>query len=313
VLRKRILNQVLKHYAKVYLIDGSRLIIFAKIVLLWGYITLSPILGDLGKKAGRTVYVRASFLLNVKISEGHPRYRSLVTRERMAALAEAGIVSVTGLIAHGRGEAFDYLLGERTVPEAEAAEMAAAALIVLAERPVITVNGNAAALAAKELGELSRASGALLEVNLFHRSDERMEKVCSFVERETGEKVLGRNQDAILAGIASDRARCAREGLFAADVVLIPLEDGDRAEAMMRAGKKVIAIDLNPLSRTSQTASVAVVDEIARAVPIITAEVMRLKERPEEARRVLANFQNRENLAAVLDRICIGLRERGSS
>jgi len=229
----------------------------------------------------------------------------------MAAMVGEGVVSVTGLIAHGRGEAFDYLLGERTVPEALSAERAAAALIVLAERPVITVNGNAAALSAKELGELSRASGAPLEVNLFHRSDERVKKVCSFVERESGEKVLGRKQDGILEGVASDRAMCSSEGLLAADVVLIPLEDGDRAEAMVRAGKKVIAIDLNPLSRTSLVATVSVVDEITRAVPNILSQVISLKGDRAEAERVLAAFDNQRNLKAVLDRICQGLQGKG--
>jgi len=224
-------------------------------------------------------------------------------------MVERGIVSTTGLIAHGRGEAFDYLLGERTTPEAEAAEAAAAALLSLAERPVITINGNAAALAAKELGELAKVCGAPLEINLFHRTDRRMELVCDHVEDETGLKVLGRNQDSTLEGIASDRARCTSEGLLSADVVLIPLEDGDRAEAMAKAGKKVISIDLNPLSRTSQAAEVAVVDELTRAVPNITAWARRFKDRPEEARGVLSAFQNRENLDSLLRRICRGLEE----
>jgi 4-phosphopantoate---beta-alanine ligase len=247
----------------------------------------------------------------VKLSKDHPRYRSLVTREMMAAMVGEGVVSVTGLIAHGRGEAFDYLLGERTVPEALSAERAAAALIVLAEKPVITVNGNSAALSAKGLGELSRASGAPLEINLFHRSEERVEKVCTFVEKESGEKVLGRRQDGILEGVASDRAMCSTEGLLAADVVLIPLEDGDRAEAMVRAGKKVIAIDLNPLSRTSLVATVSVVDEITRAVPNILSQVISLKGDRTEAERVLAAFDNQRNLKAVMDRICQGLQGKG--
>ncbi|MDD1771291.1 MAG: phosphopantothenate/pantothenate synthetase [Methanomassiliicoccales archaeon] len=245
----------------------------------------------------------------MQISQDHPRYRSLIIRERMAAMMTEGIVSVTGLIAHGRGEAYDYLLGERTVPEAEAAEAAAAAMLVLAKRPMITINGNAAALAAKELGELSCASGAPMEVNLFHRSDERMAKVISFVEGETGEKVLGRDQGGILPGIASDRSRCTKEGLMAADVVLIPLEDGDRAEAMVKLGKKIISIDLNPLSRTNQEATVSVVDEVTRAVPNITLWVKKLKGDPDQARSVLANYQNKKNLASVMDRICHELKE----
>ncbi len=257
----------------------------------------------------RTVYVGASSLPRVKISKDHPRYRSLVTRERMAAMVEEGIVSTTGLIAHGRGEAFDYLLGETTVPEADLAEKAAAAWLLRAERPVITVNGNAAALAAKELGDLARATGALVEINLFHRSEGRLRKVCDLVEKEMGMKVLGREQDAVLEGIASDRARCTSQGLLAADVVLIPLEDGDRAEAMAKAGKKVISIDLNPLSRTTLAAEVAVVDELTRAVPNMVRWANELRNRPEEAQAVLAAFRNQENLAAVMRRICRGLRK----
>jgi len=243
----------------------------------------------------------------MKISKDHPRYRSLVTRERMAAMVEEGIVSTTGLIAHGRGEAFDYLLGEATVPEADLAERAAAALLLTAERPVITVNGNTAALAAKELGELAKATGALVEINLFHRSEERLRKVCDLVEKEMGMKVLGREQDAVLEGIASDRARCTSHGLLAADVVLIPLEDGDRAEAMAKAGKKVISIDLNPLSRTTLAAEVAVVDEITRAVPNMVRWANQLRDRPEETRGILATFRNKDNLAGVMRRICHGL------
>jgi len=227
----------------------------------------------------------------------------------MAALVEEGIVSTTGLIAHGRGEAFDYLLGEMTVPEAELAERAAAALLLQAKHPVITVNGNAAALAAKELGDLARATGALVEINLFHRSEERLRKVCDRVERETGMKVLGRDQDAVLEGIASDRARCTSQGLLAADVVLIPLEDGDRAEAMAKAGKKVISIDLNPMSRTTLAAEVAVVDELTRAVPNITAYAKELKKSMERAEEALSVFHNDENLAAVMRRICRGLQK----
>lgn len=231
----------------------------------------------------------------------------MITRERMAAMMDEGIVSTTGLIAHGRGEAFDYLIGETTLPEADRAERAAAALLLQAKRPVITINGNAAALAAKELGNLARATGASVEINLFHRSEERLRKVCDLVEKETGLKVLGREQDAILEGIASDRARCTSRGLLAADVVLIPLEDGDRAEAMAKAGKKVISIDLNPLSRTTLAAEVAVVDEITRAVPNMVRWADQLRGRPEEIRGVLSSFHNHECLSAVMRRICQGL------
>ena len=48
--------------------------------------------------------------------------------------------------------------------------------------------------------------------------------------------------------------------------MLVPLEDGDRCEALISLGKQVIAIDLNPLSRTSKTATVTIVDDVARAM-----------------------------------------------
>ena len=79
-----------------------------------------------------------------------------------------------------------------------------------------------------------------------------MEKVIAFMESLGAKGVLGRKADATIPGIASDRAMCTNEGIFTADVVLVPLEDGDRAEALVRLGKKVIAIDLNPLSRTAK-------------------------------------------------------------
>jgi len=111
--------------------------------------------------------------------------------------------------------------------------------------------------------------------------------------------VLGRNQTARLPGIASDRTLCEREGVFSADIVLVPLEDGDRSEALVRAGKKVIVVDLNPLSRSSRAATVAVVDEVTRAIPNMTKAVPGLK-RASERERVLAAFDNAANLAKAV-------------
>jgi 4-phosphopantoate--beta-alanine ligase len=45
-----------------------------------------------------------------------------MTRERLADLVRKGLVTPTGLISHGRGEAFDYLMGERTTKAALDAE-----------------------------------------------------------------------------------------------------------------------------------------------------------------------------------------------
>jgi 4-phosphopantoate--beta-alanine ligase len=240
----------------------------------------------------------------VKISKDHPRYRSLAIRERIAELSKEGIVADTGLIAHGRGEAFDYLLGERTVVEGEIAERVAAAHLLEAVNPVLCVNGNTAALCASEMISLAKAIPARIEVNLFHRSDSRVDKVCEFMESMGAEGVLGRQSNARLEGIASERALCTEEGVFNADVVLVPLEDGDRAEALVGAGKGTIAIDLNPLSRTSRTATVTVVDEVTRALPNIERFVNDLREDPAERRRLIGTFDNMENLKAVGRRMC---------
>jgi 4-phosphopantoate--beta-alanine ligase len=198
----------------------------------------------------------------------HPRYRSLVTRERLADCAKRGIVAWEGLTAHGRGEAFDYLMGERTSVSALIAERTAAALLLSARRPVISVNGNTAALAAPEISALQRACGARVEVNLFHRTEARVKKIENLL-RESGTDVSSGKAEQLLP-LSHNRAWCRREGIYSADVVLVPLEDGDRCKALVDMGKTVIAIDLNPLSRTARSATITIVDELTRALPHIT-------------------------------------------
>jgi 4-phosphopantoate---beta-alanine ligase len=202
------------------------------------------------------------------IPPDHPRFRSLEVRERAAWFAREGVVSQEGLAAHGRGEAFDYLLGERTTESALLAERTAAALLLSARHPVISVNGNTAALAGREIRDLQRATGAVVEVNLFHRTPERLEKVTRLLEGY-GVEVLEGEEERLIP-LSHDRGWSHRNGAAAADVVLVPLEDGDRAEALVGMGKTVIAIDLNPLSRTAQAATLTIVDEVTRAIPAIT-------------------------------------------
>ena len=50
----------------------------------------------------------------MKISSSHPRLESLRIRERLVWGIKRGLTHQAGLLAHGRGEAFDYLLGEKT-------------------------------------------------------------------------------------------------------------------------------------------------------------------------------------------------------
>jgi len=222
------------------------------------------------------------------IPRDHPRYYSLMKRERLAHCAKKGIVSLEGLAAHGRGEAFDYLLGEKTTKSALLAQQTAAALLMAAHHPVISVNGNSAALAAHEIAALQRSSGALVEVNLFHRTKKRIGSIERLLQ-DAGAEVFSGEAERLLP-LSHDRAWCRRNGIFSSDVVLVPLEDGDRCEALVSMGKKVIAIDLNPLSRTARAATLTIVDELTRAVPNITRACNELSQNDRD--RLAVSFDN---------------------
>jgi 4-phosphopantoate--beta-alanine ligase len=208
-----------------------------------------------------------------EVPESHPRYESLLTRHRIEEGVEKGITSQQGLIAQGRGEAFDYLLGEETIPSADEAERVAAAHLLRAEQAVLSVNGNVAALVPGEIVELAEAAGADIEVNLFNRTAERMERIAEHLRDHGADEVKGLAADARIPGLDHERAKVDADGIKSADVVLVPLEDGDRAEALSEMDKTEIVIDLNPLSRSAQTAAVPVVDNIIRAVPNMTEHV----------------------------------------
>jgi len=242
----------------------------------------------------------------MRISPRHPRYRSLLVRARLADAARRGLVVPEGLIAQGRAEAFDYLLGERSSPAAARAERAAAAWLLAARRPVLSVNGNVAALAAPAVARLARILPGLgVEVNLFHRTPARARAVARALRSAGVREVLGVRPTARIRGLPSDRALVDARGIAAADVCLVPLEDGDRALALRRAGKRVISIDLNPLSRTSVTADLPIVDELSRALDAISAELGRLRRagRRPTLRRFPAARARAEALATIARRL----------
>ncbi len=242
------------------------------------------------------------------IPKNHPRYESLITREKIVEGIENGITSTHGLIAQGRGEAFDYLIGEKTTASALKAEKAAAAILLLAEKPVISVNGNVAALVPEEIIRLSYTIDAPLEVNLFHRTEERVKNIIEHM-RSLGAKRMCTNSDALIPGLEHDRAKVDSTGIFIADVVLVPLEDGDRCKALVDMGKTVIAIDLNPLSRTAQSAHITIVDNMTRAIPNLSRFAKELKKlKDEELQGLIEEFDNKKNLALALDEITARLR-----
>ena len=60
-------------------------------------------------------------------------------------------------------------------------------------------------------------------------------------------------------------------------------------------GKQVIAIDLNPLSRTAQTAHITIVDEVTRCLPLLSDFI--------KEKKGLDIFDNKKCLKDVLNYI----------
>lgn len=223
-------------------------------------------------------------------------------RERLVDGFNAGLVVPEGLAAHGRGEAFDYILGEQTTKHARRAIEATAAMLLLAKHPVISVNGNVAALVPVDVAKLAKAINAKIEVNLFHGSVKREVAIARWLRKHGAKEVLGTGKKFSIRinEIHSNRRKVDRRGIAAADVVLVPLEDGDRTEALKKLGKRVIAIDLNPMSRTAQAADITIVDNIVRAMPLLIKTAGRLSYQPRaRLRKKAKNFDNRANLRAT--------------
>jgi len=236
----------------------------------------------------------------VNIPASHPRAKSLHTRETLVDGFKRGLVAAEGLIAHGRGEAYDYLIGERTTMHARRAVKAAAAMLLLSKHPVISVNGNVAALCPKEIVELADATDAAIEVNLFYRTAERELAIKVELEKHGARNVLGVGEraSARIPELQSERRRVDPEGIFKADTVFVPLEDGDRTEALTKMGKTVITVDLNPISRTAKAAQITIVDNIVRVMPALVEAAQEL--RGSKSLKKVASFDNKKNLRESL-------------
>lgn len=237
----------------------------------------------------------------MKIPKNHPRYVSLMTRHKLEHGVKIGITSLNGLIAHGRGEAFDYLLGEKTHEFAKQSITEAVLILLSAKHPVISVNGNVAALVARELVVLSILLNCPLEVNIFHSSKEREQNIKKHLLKYGAKTVLLPEKTHTIDQLQSNRRFVNGKGIFMADVVFVPLEDGDRTRALVENGKKVITIDLNPLSRTAQTATVTIVDNITRALPLLIAGVKRKKRDGEKS--PIKQYDNNEILKQAVQSI----------
>ena len=243
----------------------------------------------------------------MKIPKSHPRFVSLNIREKLVKGYDNGLVAKEGLLAHGRGEAFDYLIGERTMRSARTAINAAAVTLLTAKNSVISVNGNIAALCPKEIIQLAKITKSKIEVNLFYHNEDRKKKIVRRLKNVGAKQILGTNprSNRRIIGIDSPRRIVDKDGIFAADVVLVPLEDGDRTLALKKAGKTVITFDLNPLSRTAQTADITIVDNVVRGMRLLISACKKTKTKK-------VNFNNRKALASAISEIKNNLKRRAT-
>tara|TARA_B100000470_G_scaffold70356_1_gene53688 strand:- start:805 stop:1506 length:702 start_codon:yes stop_codon:yes gene_type:complete len=228
-------------------------------------------------------------------------------REKIVKGYNNGLVAREGLLAHGRGEAFDYLLGEKTIRSAQTAINAAAVTLLTAKNSVISVNGNIATLCPKEIIQLAKITKSKIEVNLFYHNEDRKKKIVRRLKNAGAKQVLGTNprSNQKLTGIDSARRIVDKDGIFTADVVLVPLEDGDRTQALKKAGKTVITFDLNPLSRTAQTADITIVDNVIRGMKLLISACKKGKTKK-------VNFNNKKALASAISEIKNNLKRRAS-
>jgi len=243
----------------------------------------------------------------MNIPKSHPRYLSLQIRDKLVEGFANNLVAKEGLLAHGRGEAFDYLIGEKTTKSAKNAIKAAAFMLNQAQNSVISVNGNFAALCPKEIIQLARITNSKIEVNLFYSSEKRKKAIANVLKKSGAKEILGMNksQSTKLKGIDSARRIIDKNGIFSADVVLVPLEDGDRTIALKKAKKKIITFDLNPLSRTAQSADVTIVDNVTRAMKLLISE-------SKKSRKKVA-FDNKKNLKSTILEIRKNLQRRAKN
>jgi len=243
----------------------------------------------------------------MNIPKSHPRYLSLQIREKLVEGFNNNLVVKEGLLAHGRGEAFDYLIGEKTTKSAKNAIKAAASMLNQAQKSVISVNGNFAALCPKEIIQLAKITDSKIEVNLFYSSEKRKKAISKILRKYGANEILGmdKKQSTKLKGIDSARRIVDKSGIFSADVVLVPLEDGDRTIALKKAKKRIITFDLNPLSRTAQTADVTIVDNVIRAMKLLVSESRKSRKQ--------ITFDNKKNLKSTILEIRKNLERRAKN
>jgi len=189
------------------------------------------------------------------------------------------------------------------------------------EVAVISLNGNAVALAGASLLACAAVLECAVEINIYYRTPERMRGLLAELETHRDAArlllpshaseidlvpILGASPDGRIPGLEGPRADCHAEGILAADVILVPLEDGDRCEALIAMGKTVCVIDLNPLSRTARTATVTIVDELTRCMPLLLADLLDPSDSSAE------DWHNDLNLEKVLTAMLTSLQSEST-
>ena len=242
----------------------------------------------------------------IELHESHPRYLSLLAREKLVTGFKRGLVASEGLIAHGRGECFDYLIGECTIESAKAAVNAASATLLLARYPVISINGNVTALCVDQVCQLNRSlENSAVEINLFYYTKERERLISEEFKKYGLLKIFGIDPKNLVSipELESNRRFVDRNGISKADVVFVPLEDGDRTIALKRMNKKVITVDLNPLSRTALSSDITIVDNIVRVIPQLIECIKYHKRHSSEndLKELIEGFDNMDGLKKALE------------
>jgi 4-phosphopantoate---beta-alanine ligase len=242
----------------------------------------------------------------IEVHESHPRYLSLLAREKLVTGFKRGLVASEGLIAHGRGECFDYLLGECTTESARSAINVASATLLLAKYPIISINGNVTALCVDQICGLNRSlEYSAVEINLFYYTKEREKLISEEFKKYGLTRIFGIDPKNLVTipELESNRRFVDRDGISKADVVFVPLEDGDRTIALKRMNKKVITVDLNPLSRTALSSDITIVDNIVRVIPqlIKCVEYHRNHSSENDLKNLIESFDNFDGLKKALE------------
>ncbi len=155
---------------------------------------------------------------------------------------------------------------------------------------------------------MAKAVNAKIEINLFYSSNKRKQNILRTMQKNGAKEILGvvKKNSTRISGLDSARRIVDKNGIYIADVVLVPLEDGDRTIALKKAGKKVITFDLNPLSRTAQTADITIVDNVVRGIKELIDACVKMQKKKLQNMK----FDNKKNLAKSISEIRNYLEKR---